>query len=242
MESKIMDDMKERLMLALDLPDASAALNMRDQIGAEVGWLKVGLRLFVAEGPALVRELSKHHKIFLDLKFHDIPNTVAQAIGSAGELGVQMVNVHAGGGPEMLLESAKVASQFPHMKVIAVTVLTSDPMPAERAHHLVLERARLTCDSGLDGVVSSVHEAGAIKHECGESFITVTPGIRWGGQDVQDQKRIADPCMAIESGSDYLVVGRPILQAASPADAAKEAVRMMAAARLVDARKVESRS
>ncbi len=223
----MMSAMKDRLMVALDLPDADRALAMRDQIGAEVGWLKVGLRLFVAEGPPLLSELMKQHKIFLDLKFHDIPNTVAQAVESAGALGVQMVNVHAGGGPEMLGAAAKAASAFPEMKLIAVTVLTSDPMRPEDARRIALERAVMSQRAGLDGVVCSVHEALAIKQECGADFVTVTPGIRWGGQDIQDQKRIADPVTAIESGSDYLVVGRPVLMADSPAEAAREAVVMM---------------
>ena len=217
-------------MMALDVPGADAALAMRERVGDEVGWLKVGLRLFVAEGPSLIKELAKHHKIFLDLKFHDIPNTVAQAVESAGAFGVQMLNVHAGGGPEMLAAAARSAEQFPQMKLIAVTVLTSDPMEPAQAGAVALERARLAHDAGLDGVVCSVHEAADIKKACGAEFITVTPGIRWGGQDAQDQKRIADPAMAIRHGSDYLVVGRPILMASDPASAAREAVEMMESA------------
>ncbi|MFC1567756.1 orotidine-5'-phosphate decarboxylase [Pseudomonadota bacterium] len=223
--------MRDRLMVALDVPDMNSALAMRDRIGGEAGWLKVGLRLFVAEGPTLVRKLAEEHKIFLDLKFHDIPNTVAQAVESAGKLGVQMLNVHAGGGSDMLNRASEAASHFPDMKLIAVTVLTSDPMPAVDAKRVALERAHMTQDAGLDGVVCSVHEAAAIKEACGTDFITVTPGIRWGGQDAQDQKRIADPGYAVASGSDYLVVGRPVLQAVDPALAAREAVEMMEAVR-----------
>jgi orotidine-5'-phosphate decarboxylase len=223
--------MRDRLMVALDLPDMDSALAMREKIGGEAGWLKVGLRLFVAEGPPLVRKLADKHKIFLDLKFHDIPNTVAEAVESAGKLGVQMLNVHAGGGPDMLKRASEAASEFPEMQLIAVTVLTSDPMPAEGAMRVALERARMAQDAGLDGVVCSVHEAAAIKEACGTGFVTVTPGIRWGGQDVQDQKRIADPGYAIESGADYLVVGRPVLHAAEPALVAREVVEMMEAAR-----------
>ncbi|ATX81450.1 orotidine-5'-phosphate decarboxylase [Mariprofundus ferrinatatus] len=219
--------MQQRLMVALDVDSRKKALAMRDAVGDSVGWLKVGLRLFVAEGPDLVRELKWGHKLFLDLKFHDIPNTVAQAIESAGSLGVDMVNVHAGGGEEMLAAAANAAKAFPNMKLIAVTVLTSDPMPKEQAREVALMRARMAQQAGLDGVVCSVHEAAAIKELCGNDFITVTPGIRWGGQDVQDQKRIADPASAIANGSDYLVVGRPILQAPDPAAAADEAVKMM---------------
>ncbi len=223
--------MRDRLMVALDVPDMDRALAMREKIGGEAGWLKVGLRLFVAEGPSLVRKLAEEHKIFLDLKFHDIPNTVAEAVESAGKLGVQMLNVHAGGGPDMLKRASEAASEFPEMKLIAVTVLTSDPMPSGDAMSVALERARMTQDAGLDGVVCSVHEVAAIKEACGAGFIAVTPGIRWGGQDAQDQKRIADPGYAIESGSDYLVVGRPVLQAVEPALVAREVVEMMEAAK-----------
>lgn len=219
--------MHERLMVALDVPDAGAALALRDQIGNAVGWLKIGLRLFVAEGPQLVAAVRERHKVFLDLKFHDIPNTVAQAVESAGRLGVEMVNVHAGGGVEMLTAAAKSAASFPHMKLIAVTVLTSDPMPAAQAAVVALERAKMAREAGLDGVVCSVHEVEAIKHACGADFITVTPGIRWGGQDQQDQKRVADPAGAIHAGSDYLVVGRPIIQAQDPRAAALQAQSMM---------------
>jgi len=219
--------MRDRLMVALDVDGSGAALAMRDKLGDSVGWLKVGLRLFVAQGPELVRELNKSHKLFLDLKFHDIPNTVAQAVESAGGLGVDMINVHAGGGAEMLAAAAKAAAAFPEMKLIAVTVLTSDAMPKEQARIVALERAQLAQDAGLAGVVCSVHEAAAIKAACGSGFITVTPGIRWGGQDLQDQKRVADPASAIAGGSDYLVVGRPILLAPSPRDAALEALAMM---------------
>jgi orotidine-5'-phosphate decarboxylase len=218
-------------MVALDVPDMDRALAMREKIGGEAGWLKVGLRLFVAEGPSLVRKLAEEHKIFLDLKFHDIPNTVAEAVESAGKLGVQMLNVHAGGGPDMLKRASEAASEFPEMKLIAVTVLTSDPMPSGDAMSVALERARMTQDAGLDGVVCSVHEVAAIKEACGAGFIAVTPGIRWRGQDAQDQKRIADPGYAIESGSDYLVVGRPVLQAVEPALVAREVVEMMEAAK-----------
>ncbi|WP_198401668.1 orotidine-5'-phosphate decarboxylase [Ghiorsea bivora] len=219
--------MHNKIMVALDVTNKAQALAMRETLGESVGWLKVGLRLFVAEGPALIADLTQTHKVFLDLKFHDIPNTVAQAIESAGALGVQMVNVHAGGGKPMLEAAAKAAKAFPDMLLIAVTVLTSDTMPKEQALKVALERAKLAKDAGLDGVVCSVHEAAQIKEVCGAEFITVTPGIRWGNQSTQDQQRVADPKMAVEHGSDYLVIGRPILQAENPAEAANEAVRMM---------------
>jgi len=219
--------MKNRLMVALDVHRAADALAMRDQIGDAIGWFKIGLRLFVAEGPPLVAAIRQQHRVFLDLKFHDIPNTVAQAVESAGNLGVEMVNVHAGGGEEMLAAAAEAAAVFPDMQLIAVTVLTSDPMPKAQARDVALHRAAMAQAAGLNGVVCSVHEAAAIKQACGSDFITVTPGIRWGVQDIQDQKRVADPAAAIAGGSDYLVVGRPILHAPDPRRAALEAMHMM---------------
>jgi len=219
--------MKEKLMVALDVCNAEEALAMQKQLNGHVGWLKVGLRLFVAEGAPLVKKLLQSHKVFLDLKFHDIPNTVAQAIESAGALGVQMVNVHAAGGSDMLKRAVEAAASFPDMKLIAVTVLTSDSMPAKQAKTVAIERALLAQSAGLNGVVCSVHEVASIKAACGDDFITVTPGIRWGEQDCQDQKRVADPSFAIQEGSDYLVIGRPIIQAKVPANAADEAIAMM---------------
>ncbi len=222
--------MRERLMVALDVPDRAAALAMRARIGDAVGWLKVGLRLFVAEGPELVRELGHTHRVFLDLKFHDIPNTVAQAVESAGLLGVDMLNVHAAGGAAMMRAAAGAARAFPDMKLIAVTVLTSSDMPPEEARRAVVDRALAAREAGLAGVVCSVHEAAAVKQACGADFLTVTPGIRWGAQEAGDQKRIADPGMAVRAGADVLVVGRPILHAGDPAAAAREALAMMEAA------------
>jgi len=219
--------MKNRLMVALDLPDREQAEAIAHELAEDVGWFKIGLRLFVASGPELVRSILRTHKVFLDLKFHDIPNTVAEAIVSAGSLGVQMTNIHAAGGPDMMRAAAEAAKAFPHMKLIAVTVLTSDPMPAAEAKVEAVRRAKMACEAGLHGVVCSVHEASAIKQACGQGFLTVTPGIRWGGQATNDQKRIADPTHAITQGADYLVVGRPILQAIDRKAAAREAIAMM---------------
>ncbi len=222
-----MHRLRERLMVALDLPDADAALEIAARLKGEIGWVKVGLRLFVAEGPGLVRRLKRDFRVFLDLKFHDIPNTVAQAVESAGRLGVDLVNVHAAGGEGMLRAGAGAARRFPGMRLIAVTVLTSDPMPEDAARRLVLERARLARDCGLDGVVASALEARAVKETCGADFLVVTPGIRWGGQEAQDQVRVVDPEAAVRRGADMLVVGRPILAAADPVRAAREALAMM---------------
>lgn len=214
-------------MVALDVPNAAEALILREQLVGAVGWLKVGLRLFVAEGPLLIRELQRDHRIFLDLKFHDIPNTVKEAVQSAGNLGVDMVNVHAAGGLAMLQAASAAAKQYASMKLIAVTVLTST-QAGSNTKHAVLERARLAKHAGLDGVVSSVHEVTALKKECGTKFLTITPGIRWQGKSNDDQARVATPEDAVVAGSDYLVIGRPIVQAKDPAQAAAEAAEIMA--------------
>jgi len=219
--------MRERLMVALDVPDRDHAMELCRRLADSAGWFKLGLRLFVAEGPNLARELLRTHRIFLDLKFHDIPNTVAEAVESAGRLGVQMTNVHACGGLEMMRAAAAAAKPFPRMKLIAVTVLTSAPMPPEQARIEAVRRARLARDAGLDGVVCSVHEVQAIKDACGEDFLAVTPGIRWQDQERNDQRRTADPGGAIRAGADFLVVGRPILKAPDPRAATMEALAMM---------------
>lgn len=214
-------------MVALDVASAKEALEMRDLLGDSVAWFKVGLRLFVAEGPTLIRELLKTHQVFLDLKFHDIPNTVAQAIHSAGELGVQLTNVHASGGHLMLEKALQAANNYAHMRLIAVTVLTSSQLCEQDAKKQVLHYAKQVADIGLDGIVCSVHEVQSVKEKCGQGFLTVTPGIRWAGTAVNDQQRIADPEYALRCGSDYLVVGRPILLAKDPKKAATQALLMM---------------
>ncbi len=224
--------MKNRLMVALDLPDREHAEAIAHELAGDVGWFKIGLRLFVATGPELVRSVLQTHHVFLDLKFHDIPNTVAEAVTSAGSLGVQMTNIHAAGGPDMMRAAVEAAQSFPNMKLIAVTILTSDPMPAVEAKIEAVRRAEMAREAGLHGVVCSVHEAAAIKQACGHDFLTVTPGIRWDGQATNDQKRIADPALAITEGADYLVVGRPILQATDRKAAAREAVALMQSAGL----------
>lgn len=219
--------MREHLIVALDVADREQALDMRQRLGNSVGWFKIGLRLFVAEGPDLIHALVQTHRIFLDLKFHDIPNTISEAIESAGNLGIQMTNIHACGGTDMMRAAAKAAMVFPHMKLIAVTVLTSSSMDSEQARREVVHRATMARDAGLDGVVCSVHEVSDVKHACGDDFLTVTPGIRWGEHAINDQKRIADPTMAMQQGADYIVVGRPIIQALDPRAAAMEALLMM---------------
>jgi orotidine-5'-phosphate decarboxylase len=225
------------IIVALDFPDAAGALAVARRLAPADCALKVGKELFTAEGPALVRELvAKGFRVFLDLKFHDIPNTVAQACAAATRLGVWMLNVHASGGAAMLaaardaVDRAAAGSGRPKPLLIAVTVLTSlaaDDLPAigvaGTPREQVLRLARLAQSSGLDGVVCSSLEAAALRAACGPGFLLVTPGIRPAGADPNDQARIATPAEAIAAGADCLVIGRPIARAPDP-QAALEAI------------------
>jgi len=215
-----------KVVVALDYADEASALNFVDKINPSQCRLKVGKEMFTLFGPEFVRKLvARDFDVFLDLKFHDIPNTVAKAVAAAAELGVWMVNVHACGGQRMM-EAAK-AALVPYGDkapiLIAVTVLTSmeqedlaqmgvNITPAEQ----VIRLAKLTKQSGLDGVVCSSQEASMLKSELGASFQLITPGIRPAGSAAGDQRRIMTPVEAVAAGSDYLVIGRPITQAVSP--------------------------
>ncbi len=229
--------MKEKILVALDVETRAAALALADTLRGSVGGFKIGSRLFTAEGPSTVRALvERGDKVFLDLKFHDIPNTVATAVAAATELGVWMVNVHAGGGTAMMRaahaaagEAAAKHGRTPPL-VIAVTVLTSMSEAALREVGVVIDLmdqvlrlAELTREAGLDGVVASPRETRAIRARCGESFAIVTPGIRGGsaGEAKDDQERTMTPRQAIDAGASYLVVGRPIIAAADPIGAAR---------------------
>ena len=215
-----------KIIVALDYDNQQDAMFMAQCLDPQRCRLKVGKELFTIAGPELIKSLHQlGFKVFLDLKFHDIPNTVAKAVLAAAKLGVWMVNVHASGGSEMM-ETTIAAMQTAGGKqplLIAVTVLTSmdadglretgiNQTPAER----VLELAKLTQNSGLAGVVCSAQEAQLLKQELGSEFILVTPGIRPAFASVGDQKRIMTPAQAIAAGSDYLVIGRPITQADDP--------------------------
>ena len=214
-----------RVIVALDFASADAALAFVARLGPESCRLKVGKELFTAAGPALVEKLAQRgFDIFLDLKFHDIPHTVAGACRAAAQLGVWMLNVHALGGRAML-EAAReaVAASRQPPQLIAVTLLTSMAAgdlaavgiagePAAAA----LKLARLAQASGLDGVVCSAQEAQLLKRECGSKFVLVTPGIRLSAGKVDDQQRIMTPAAAIAAGADYLVIGRPVTQAPDP--------------------------
>lgn len=214
-----------RVIVALDYSDAEQARGIVRRLRPDLCRLKVGKELFVAAGPDFVRELvDAGYAVFLDLKFHDIPNTVAQACKAAARLGVWMTNVHAAGGPRMLAAAREALEG--HEKrplLIAVTVLTSmgpqelhavgiDANPEEQ----VLRLARLTGEAGLDGVVCSALEAPALRRVMGTGFRLVTPGIRPAGSATGDQTRILTPVQALQAGADYLVIGRPITQAPEP--------------------------
>lgn len=220
-----------RIIIALDYPAAAPALALSDKLQPSICRLKVGKELFTATGPALLEKLMQRgFEIFLDLKFHDIPNTVTQACKAAASLGVWMVNVHALGGRKML-EAARdaIANSTQQPKLIAVTMLTSmaqqdltdigiTATPAE----MVLRLATLARDSGLDGVVCSAQEAALLRKHCGSEFCLVTPGIRLAQASLDDQSRVMTPQAALQTGSSYLVIGRPITQAADPLQALLE--------------------
>ncbi|UCQ56234.1 orotidine-5'-phosphate decarboxylase [Edwardsiella piscicida] len=226
------------IVVALDYADRNAALALVDALDPRDCRLKVGKEMFTLFGPEWVRTLQQRgFDVFLDLKFHDIPNTVARAVAAAADLGVWMVNVHASGSLRMM--SAAREAPRPYGKeappLIAVTVLTSmeqadlqaigiDEAPADYAERL----ARLTQQCGLDGVVCSAQEAVRIKAACGSAFKLVTPGIRPAGSEAGDQRRIMTPQQAVAAGVDYMVIGRPITQAAQPAEALRAILATLA--------------
>jgi len=227
------------LVVALDFPDAGRALGMARTLAGAVPWVKVGLELFAAEGPALVRELkAMDFKLFLDLKFFDIPNTVQGATRSAARLGVDMVNIHALGGERMAraamagcIEGAPEGRERPLL--LAVTILTSMasgelPVPgAPDPSEMALDLAGKAKQYGLDGVVCSGLEVAAVKAACGADFIGLTPGIRPASSGGDDQRRVVTPARAVQSGSDYLVVGRPVTGSESPREAALAIIEEM---------------
>jgi orotidine-5'-phosphate decarboxylase len=218
--------MKDKnIVVALDFAEEKKLFELVDQIDPSLCRLKVGKELFTRFGPEMVKSLQgRGFDIFLDLKFHDIPSTVAKAVAAAADLGVWMVNVHASGGSQMMIAANKALEPFAADKplLIAVTVLTSmsnedlAAMQLPEARVLVPRLAKMAFEAGLDGVVSSAQEAHMIKEVCSSSFLTVTPGIRPQGASLDDQQRVLTPAAAVEQGADYLVVGRPITQNANP--------------------------
>ncbi len=225
------------VIIALDFPTKSETLAFLDRFPAgEKPFVKIGMELYYAEGPAVVRALKdRGHKIFLDLKLHDIPNTVRRTMAVLSRLDVDMVNLHAAGASEMMHAALEglIRPDGTRPLLIAVTQLTSTGPAALKDELLiqtpmaetVLSYAKNAASSGLDGVVCSPLEAALVKERCGERFLTVTPGIRFAGGDVGDQKRIMTPEKAGKSGCDYIVVGRPITQDANPVAAYRRAMR-----------------
>lgn len=248
-----MDRARQKLILALDYPAIEPAFEVAQQLASAVGMFKINIHLFTAAGPAAVekiRQFGPH--IFLDLKFHDIPNTVSGAVRSAIALpGIQLLDVHASGGLEMMRAAAAARDTFhgpdaARPKVIAITILTSLDNASMRAVGIagpasrrVVSLARLAQKAGLDGVVASPQEVKAIRRACGKDFLIVVPGIRpsvGGGKTAgqpkktDDQSRVATPAEAIRNGADYLVVGRPITAAPDPEAAARAIVDEIASA------------
>ncbi len=215
------------VIIALDFDSERDVFNLVDQLSPENCRLKVGKELFTACGPGIVKNLvARNFDVFLDLKFHDIPNTVAKALMAASDLGVWMVNVHASGGARMLDAARAALTGNNAPLLIAVTVLTSMEQRdllqigiADSLDQHILKLAALAANAGLDGVVCSAMESSALREAFGRDFCLVTPGIRPAGSAPDDQRRIVTPRAAIESGSHFLVVGRPVTQAAHPAEA-----------------------
>jgi orotidine-5'-phosphate decarboxylase len=231
---------RERLIVALDVPDASSAVQLVSRLEGACTCFKVGLELFVAAGPAVLQPiLARGYSIFLDLKFHDIPNTVAGAVRSAAQLGARMLTVHASGGPAMLAAAREALEGIVNPpELLAVTMLTSmdagqmnaiglGSSPSQQVELL----ARMGLEAGIRGFVCSPQEVAALRRLAGPEAVLVVPGVRPAGSDAGDQKRIATPADTLRMGASYLVEGRPITQAADPAAAAEAILTEMATSR-----------
>ncbi|MBI2212421.1 MAG: orotidine-5'-phosphate decarboxylase [Acidobacteria bacterium] len=219
--------MKERLVVALDRSSRDEILALANALHGAAGMLKIGLQAYVANGPSIVRALvDRGEKVFLDLKFHDIPNTASHAVAEARKLGASIVNVHASGGAAMM-RACRDAMPRGEGLLLGVTILTSlgdDDLAAvgyrDDSEASVLRLARLAQDAGLDGVVASPREIAAIRKACGSDFIIMTPGIRGAADESDDQKRTMSASAAVATGANYVVVGRPITEASDPHAAA----------------------
>lgn len=229
--------MTNNVIIALDFPTVEKTLEFLDNFGEEKPFVKIGMELYLQNGPIIVEKIKERgHKIFLDLKLHDIPNTIYHAAKGLARFKVDILTVHAAGGLEMLQAAKKGMLDGGSKKtnVIAVTQLTStseENMKKEQLVHVtmkesVLNYAKLAKEAGVDGVVSSVLEVNDILKECGQEFLKVTPGIRLSEDSVGDQKRVATPNLAKEQGSTHIVVGRPITQSKNPTDAYKKFVEL----------------
>ena len=233
-----MRDPRQRLIVALDVPSAAAAQKIVAAVGDSAFCYKVGMQLYTAEGPQLVRDLvASGRRVFLDLKYHDIPNTVAAAVTEAARLGVSMLTVHASGGGRMLRAATDAAAAVnPALMVLAVTVLTSlddrdlDTLGVHgRVQDQVLRLAALAVASGCKGVVASAREASELRSEMNEEFVIVTPGVRPAGTGYGDQARVVTPAEAIAAGATHIVVGRPITEAADPGGEARAILEQITA-------------
>jgi orotidine-5'-phosphate decarboxylase len=231
-----MYDPRQNLIVALDVSSAAAAQSIVTAVGVSALTFKVGMQLYTAEGPGVVRDLvASGRRVFLDLKYHDIPNTVASAVREAAGLGVSMLTIHASGGGKMIHAAVDAARTVnPALMVLGVTVLTSmDEMDLDkvgvRGHmsEQVLRLAGLALTSGCHGVVASAMEAAELREELGKHFLIVTPGVRPAGKDHGDQSRVVTPAQAIAAGATYIVVGRPITDATNPGAEARAILEQM---------------
>jgi orotidine-5'-phosphate decarboxylase len=229
-------DPREKLIVALDVSTAAAAQKIVEAVGDSALTYKVGMQLYTAEGPQVVKDLvASGRRVFLDLKYHDIPNTVASAVREASRLGVSMLTVHASGSSKMLraaVEAARIVN--PSLLVLGVTVLTSlDQNDLEQVgvqgsiQDEVLRLTKLALASGCQGIVTSARESSRLRSELGDGFAIVTPGVRPVGSDHADQARVVTPAEAIAAGASHIVVGRPITEAADPAAEALEILRQI---------------
>jgi len=229
-----LDDARQKLIVAFDVPDLSSALELDHRLGDEIGWVKIGLELFIAEGPPVVTAFRERgRRVFLDLKLHDIPNTVAGAVRSASRLGVDLLTVHAEGGPSMMRAAAEARANT-RLNLLAVTVLTSldgNEYPGvygSGVEDRVLAFAEAAVEAGMDGIVASPRELPKLVAFVPSDFARVIPGIRPAGASTDDQARVATPRAALIAGATHLVVGRPITQAKDPAQAARAILEEMA--------------
>ena len=225
--------MGKDVIIACDFKNKQDTLSFLDQFKDEKLFLKIGMELFYAEGPDIVREIKKRgHKIFLDLKLHDIPNTVEKAMASLSKLDIDMCNVHAAGTIDMMKAAIKGLTKEDGTRplLISVTQLTStsqermekEILIEKPIDEVVMQYAKNSKEAGLDGVVCSPLEAGKVKEVCGKEFLTITPGVRFATDDIGDQVRVTTPAKAKQIGSDYIVVGRPITKAENPVEAYKK--------------------
>ncbi len=237
-DDRLINDARQHLIVALDVSSAAAARKIVAAVGDSASTYKVGMQLYTAEGPQIVRQLvTSGRRIFLDLKNHDIPNTVASAIREAAKLGVSMLTVHASGGSKMLRAAVDAAASVnPELMVLGVTVLTSmdeNDLEETGARRKVLDQvlrlAELAIRSGCQGIVTSARETAHVRSRLGHKFAIVNPGIRPAGADRGDQSRVVTPAEAIAAGATHIVVGRPITEAANPAAEVEKILQEMSA-------------